>query len=502
MARKRSPTLTDGEARLMTVLWERSSATVADIVGALEPQGPVNYSTVQTLLRILEKKGYVAHHKVGSGVCLQPSDRPAAGAPSRAQPSADAAVQRVAQPARAEHPRARNDRARRAEAAEAAPRPGRVGGPWRPIVNWLWQGMALTAVSHTGAPSIAAPERHDPLSRLVADAGARAAAAAGRRGSSVWLEPAVAAVGRAHRSPRVPLPDLPAWPLTAAFVCWFGWVARIADARDDVGRRANRGAPPGDARSRPEREAALTHWAAVRAHGRPARLALCDRIPAAAVFGLGPAIIAVSPNICARLTDEELDQVILHEWAHVQRRDDFSRLGQIVVRIDRRPAPGGVVDRTTARDRARDGLRRLRGERDRRGAPPGPLPDQAGRGAAPADACRARPGRARLLAAGDPRAAPAGSRPQHVDRARPRRARTDRGRARRAGRQPVASGDRRRGIRRRLPSRSVPPTAAPAVAASAARADDGRPSACARVSRIRTDRRSVLVVRGRPAPKR
>ena len=72
MARKRSPTLTDGEARLMTVLWERSSATVADIVGALEPQGPVNYSTVQTLLRILEKKGYVAHRKAGRAFVYSP----------------------------------------------------------------------------------------------------------------------------------------------------------------------------------------------------------------------------------------------------------------------------------------------------------------------------------------------------------------------------------------------------------------------------------------------
>jgi len=72
MARKRSPTLTDGEARLMTVLWERSSATVADIVAALEPQGPVNYSTVQTLLRILEKKGYVSHHKAGRAFIYSP----------------------------------------------------------------------------------------------------------------------------------------------------------------------------------------------------------------------------------------------------------------------------------------------------------------------------------------------------------------------------------------------------------------------------------------------
>jgi BlaI family transcriptional regulator, penicillinase repressor len=72
MARKRSPSLTDGEARLMTVLWERNSATVAEIVAALEPAGPVNYSTVQTLLRILEKKGYLEHRKSGRAFIYSP----------------------------------------------------------------------------------------------------------------------------------------------------------------------------------------------------------------------------------------------------------------------------------------------------------------------------------------------------------------------------------------------------------------------------------------------
>jgi predicted transcriptional regulator len=62
MPRKRSISLTDGEARLMTVLWDLKEATVAAIVAAL---GSVNYSTVQTLLRILETKGYVKHHKSG-----------------------------------------------------------------------------------------------------------------------------------------------------------------------------------------------------------------------------------------------------------------------------------------------------------------------------------------------------------------------------------------------------------------------------------------------------
>ncbi len=65
MARRRTPTLTDGEARLMAVLWEREHATVADVLAVLKSTQRVSYSTVQTMLRILEAKGYVTHEKSG-----------------------------------------------------------------------------------------------------------------------------------------------------------------------------------------------------------------------------------------------------------------------------------------------------------------------------------------------------------------------------------------------------------------------------------------------------
>lgn len=64
MARKRSPALTDAEARVMSVLWQRETATVGDVAAALQKGRQANYSTVQTILRILETKGYVTHEKV------------------------------------------------------------------------------------------------------------------------------------------------------------------------------------------------------------------------------------------------------------------------------------------------------------------------------------------------------------------------------------------------------------------------------------------------------
>jgi BlaI family penicillinase repressor len=72
MARKSSPTLTDGEARLMNVLWKKGRATVGEVVAALPTKRPVAYNTVQTMLRILEVKGYVAHEQEGRAFVYRP----------------------------------------------------------------------------------------------------------------------------------------------------------------------------------------------------------------------------------------------------------------------------------------------------------------------------------------------------------------------------------------------------------------------------------------------
>ena len=55
----------------MTVVWDKQRATVAEVVDALGKRA-VNYSTVQTLLRILEAKGYVAHEKAGRAFVYRP----------------------------------------------------------------------------------------------------------------------------------------------------------------------------------------------------------------------------------------------------------------------------------------------------------------------------------------------------------------------------------------------------------------------------------------------
>ena len=65
MPRRPSPALTDGELRIMRVLWERAQATVGDVVEHLDAATRPAYNTVLTILKILERKGYVAHQKDG-----------------------------------------------------------------------------------------------------------------------------------------------------------------------------------------------------------------------------------------------------------------------------------------------------------------------------------------------------------------------------------------------------------------------------------------------------
>ncbi len=72
MARHRSPALTDAEARVMSVLWRRQSSTVGEVVDVLKKKQVVSYSTVQTILRILEAKGYVTHEKVARAFVYRP----------------------------------------------------------------------------------------------------------------------------------------------------------------------------------------------------------------------------------------------------------------------------------------------------------------------------------------------------------------------------------------------------------------------------------------------
>jgi len=56
----------------MKVLWDKGRATVREVVTALPRRRQPAYSTVLTMLRILEQKGYARHEKVGRAFAYVP----------------------------------------------------------------------------------------------------------------------------------------------------------------------------------------------------------------------------------------------------------------------------------------------------------------------------------------------------------------------------------------------------------------------------------------------
>ena len=57
----------------MRVLWDKGEASVGEVVTALKEKPKPAYNTVLTLLRILERKGYVTHRKDGRAFVFLPT---------------------------------------------------------------------------------------------------------------------------------------------------------------------------------------------------------------------------------------------------------------------------------------------------------------------------------------------------------------------------------------------------------------------------------------------
>ena len=57
--RKQSPTLTPQELALMKIVWERGPSTVRDVYEALLEDRRIAYTTVMTMMNVLERKGHL-----------------------------------------------------------------------------------------------------------------------------------------------------------------------------------------------------------------------------------------------------------------------------------------------------------------------------------------------------------------------------------------------------------------------------------------------------------
>jgi predicted transcriptional regulator len=65
MTQKKLPALSPSETEIIRLVWQLDKATVQDVCDKLPAKRNIAYATVQTLLRRLEKKGYLKHHVRG-----------------------------------------------------------------------------------------------------------------------------------------------------------------------------------------------------------------------------------------------------------------------------------------------------------------------------------------------------------------------------------------------------------------------------------------------------
>jgi BlaI family penicillinase repressor len=64
--------LTRQELLIMKVIWERGSATVRDVCDEISQKKPTAYTTILTLMQILEKKGALLRKRSGRSYIYSP----------------------------------------------------------------------------------------------------------------------------------------------------------------------------------------------------------------------------------------------------------------------------------------------------------------------------------------------------------------------------------------------------------------------------------------------
>ena len=205
------------------------------------------------------------------------------------------------------------------------------------ILTWLWQGSALAlsvAIALRVRPVRAAATRYLLWWAVLAAilmlpwAGMLPLLLAPTTGVLGVQSPGGATASSAPGLLTVATP--PAWLLTLGVAGWLGLVAvrlvGVARGMDHLRRLRRRCRP-----MRPELERTLTRWMALRADGRRTRLRVSDAVVVPSLLGLGRPLIVLPRPLVDALTADELDHVVVHEYAHAQRWDDWALLLQSVV---------------------------------------------------------------------------------------------------------------------------------------------------------------------------
>ena len=71
--RRKTKTLTEQELEIMKVIWARGEATVRDVVAELSERRQIAYTTVMTMMNILEQKGHLKKRQVDRAFVYKPA---------------------------------------------------------------------------------------------------------------------------------------------------------------------------------------------------------------------------------------------------------------------------------------------------------------------------------------------------------------------------------------------------------------------------------------------
>ena len=200
------------------------------------------------------------------------------------------------------------------------------------VLNWIWQGSVIAVVTTV---VLALTERSRSRDRYLL----------------VWVAvfsvlalPLVPLVSEAAQgetpsgdvvTAQRPLIAMPiAWwtSTTTLVVLWALWSAAVVIRllRSWVWLRQVRTAASPLSAIRQQR---LSHWTALATDGRATTLVVSSHVRSAAVLGWGSPVIALAPSLLEELDDDELDRIVVHEWAHVRRRDDLMQAVQAGIRV-------------------------------------------------------------------------------------------------------------------------------------------------------------------------
>lgn len=73
MARPKSPIPTKAEREILEILWTKEHASAREVTEALSKIKAVAFTTVQTMLKILDDKGFITHRSEGRTFIYRPA---------------------------------------------------------------------------------------------------------------------------------------------------------------------------------------------------------------------------------------------------------------------------------------------------------------------------------------------------------------------------------------------------------------------------------------------